>query len=363
MTNTNLSDRRAGALFGLAYGDAIGDPVEFRKYEDIMASGGVRVPEQLRITDDTQMSLAVWNSLLIWRDNPAANIGMLRSELIIDFTGWYTDPDNNRAPGNACLSACGKLSRWGFARWQEATGRSSAGCGSVMRAGWIGAFPGLTSNEIRDTAMVQAVLTHAPAENAYAAAALAELVAAIIAGEVVPGSASDFLFGWADAAAGSIYDERIFGNLWRIATDSDRNAYGSPDDYVADGVAHVRWIAQAAQQLAGELKAARFWGIDPCEVAGQGWRARQTVALAVGIFDALDTVAEALEGNLSAIAEAALLRAAQTNGDSDSIGAITGCLVGAFLGFDAFPSYLEGRLEERYRNELHEALNQASVYA
>ncbi len=59
----------AGSLFGLAYGDALGKPTEFSDYPTIVAAYGAGGPRELvgepaLVTDDTQMALAVGESLL-----------------------------------------------------------------------------------------------------------------------------------------------------------------------------------------------------------------------------------------------------------------------------------------------------------
>lgn len=347
MTNTPTvpADRVIGSIYGLAYGDAIGDPTEFRSYSEIRAAGGASVPDRLRITDDTQMSLAVWYALDDW---DGSSLGALRLELAATFGAWATDPDNNRAPGVTCLSSLSRLGKLGVGRWALATSATSAGCGSVMRAPWVGLHPRVTDDALDAVAMLQAVLTHGPAENAYCAAALAGLTRALARDEVAPGHASAWLDRWVAARVGSAYDEAALGNLYRLVhrTDDrgDGRAVGSREEYVAEGLRHVSWVANAARLLSDRLTTDP-WGFDPCAVAGEGWRAREAMAVAVGILDGFAAVAPALP-------ELTLLRAAETNGDSDSIGAITGALVGAAIGDGAWPADFEARLERRYSDEL-----------
>lgn len=56
--------RASGCLFGLAYGDALGKPTEFRTVAEIRDRYGSGGPRDLEgdpalVTDDTQMTLAV----------------------------------------------------------------------------------------------------------------------------------------------------------------------------------------------------------------------------------------------------------------------------------------------------------------
>ena len=144
------------------------------------------------------------------------------------------------------------------------------------------------------------------------------------------------------------YDEAALSNLWRVAKttmDPQGRAYTNEDEFVDEGIGHVAWVAAAADRLADAL-AEDPWGLDPCSVAGEGWRAREAVAVAVGILDGFSDIP--LHEHL---AEEFLVRAAETNGDSDSIGAILGALVGAAYG-DIFPREWIFRLETRYRTEL-----------
>src|SRR5690349_18239053 len=109
-----------GSLFGLAYGDALGKPTEFRTVAQIISRYGPGGPRDLTgnpalITDDTQMALAVAHAL---RDAPLTP-DELEPQLRARFVAWRYSPDNNRAPGGTCLSACTRLARPG--RWQHAT--------------------------------------------------------------------------------------------------------------------------------------------------------------------------------------------------------------------------------------------------
>jgi ADP-ribosylglycohydrolase len=61
--------RASGCLFGLACGDALGAPTEFFSVNEIrarFAPGGPLQPEgdPRRVTDDTQMALAVGEALM-----------------------------------------------------------------------------------------------------------------------------------------------------------------------------------------------------------------------------------------------------------------------------------------------------------
>lgn len=61
--------RASGCLFGLAFGDALGAPTEFLNVDEILTRFPPHGPTQpegdpARVTDDTQMMLAVGEALM-----------------------------------------------------------------------------------------------------------------------------------------------------------------------------------------------------------------------------------------------------------------------------------------------------------
>src|SRR3712207_3545152 len=103
MKNSGVSreDRIAGCLVGLAFGDALGAPAEFLSVAEILGRWPAAGPVDLtghpaRVTDDTQMALAVGEALaeaLGRRDlSPASAERLFRSA----FVAWLNSPDNNR---------------------------------------------------------------------------------------------------------------------------------------------------------------------------------------------------------------------------------------------------------------------------
>lgn len=120
--------RAAGCLFGLALGDALGAETEFLSVSDILhrfPPDGPRAPEghPARVTDDTQMTLAVGEALLEAARPYSART--LEQPLRRAFVAWASSPDNNRAPGITCMRACDNLAR--SMPWYEATVHSSKG--------------------------------------------------------------------------------------------------------------------------------------------------------------------------------------------------------------------------------------------
>lgn len=123
--------RASGCLFGLAFGDALGAETEFMSVDRILRSFPPDGPQQppgnpARVTDDTQMTLALGNALLASaRPYTAASLeGPLRQA----FVDWSRSPENNRAPGITCMDACRRLADG--LPWHHASVMRSKGCGA-----------------------------------------------------------------------------------------------------------------------------------------------------------------------------------------------------------------------------------------
>src|SRR5690349_981276 len=95
-------ERSQGCLFGLALGDALGAPTEFLTVGEIKRRFGPLGPSApagnpARVTDDTQMALAVADALIV-APRPLSPEG-LEGPLRRTFVEWFISPENNRAPG------------------------------------------------------------------------------------------------------------------------------------------------------------------------------------------------------------------------------------------------------------------------
>ena len=315
----------SGVLFGSAYGDALAAPSEFmRDIQEIrrrFAPDGPTDIHKGRVTDDTQMMLAVARAL---RDAPELTPQALEPALRREFVAWLHDPENNRAPGHTCLSACRKLERGGA--WQAATVTQSKGCGANMRVqplGFISDDAGRAG-----AAQLQAALTHGHPTALAAAALTAQAIWLLLSG-TGPGKLVKELTVYAQNQR-EVYHEGWLGDVWQH--------YGatSPQAYISEG-----W--QECLGVLARLDAALTSGIpenaDPCDFTGEGWIAEE--ALATGLLCFLLTPTDPIES---------LRRAAVTRGDSDSLACLAGAFAGAHLGLSAFPAEWQTRIE--YAGEL-----------
>ena len=294
-----------GSVVGLAIGDALGYPAEFRSREQILREigpdgitdfiglqdprfsrpfiAGARQPPGT-YTDDTQMSIAVARGLL---ESTQADLEAQMRAVARHFVAWAESPDNDRAPGNTCMTGCANL-RAGV-HWRTAGVANSKGCGSAMRVAAIGLLFGADLDAVERIARASSLLTHGHPAALEGAAAAALMVALALRG----------------AAPAEMYREI-----------SRRCGGRSPDFDICFGEVPGR-IAQPPEVVLIDREQGGL---------GESWVAEEAVASALYcVWRHPDDY------------RAAVLTAVNTDGDSDSIAAITGSVSGARLGLAAIP--------------------------
>jgi ADP-ribosylglycohydrolase len=297
------SDRVAGCILGAAIGDALGHPVEFitsmegirRAFGPAGVTGYALFWEEdgrkfAPYTDDTQMAEVVLRSLLASRDGSEALEPAMR-RMGQGFATWAQWPlGGHRSPGLACIRGAQQLAR---GRAWDAADPEAGGCGSVMRAYPFGLLFADDEGRAEVWAAAHSRLTHGHPMALAACAGMAVGVTRAVQGA----SVTDVLDGIREAAAR--HDQET-ATLCRLA------------------------------------RAEAETGTGPEEVLSrlQGWNAREAIAAAVYVF-ARHPMAP----------RAALLEAANTPGDSDSIATLVGALVGAVNGFGELPESWVAQLE------------------
>ncbi len=298
MTPPTRLDRFIGCILGLAAGDALGFPVEFIRRDAILAAHGPQgVTEMLpsrhhpagTFTDDTQMTLALAQGLLdAWDGDLDARMTAVARR----FVAWAESPDNDRAPGGTCLAGCSNLALG--TPWRQAGVPHSKGCGSAMRVAAIGLLYD-DLDEVAAVARASSLLTHGHPAAVEGAAAAALLVALALRGEHPAAIYDAILARCDDGGDFTACMKRLPGLL-----------DAPPAVALAKGGLGEAWVAEEA--VASALYCA--------------WRHPDDL-------------------------EAALVEAVNTDGDSDSIGAIAGSLLGARLGHQAIPRRWLAPLESR----------------
>lgn len=331
MRTTNISESKqaaSGCLFGLALGDALAAPVEFiRSVEEIKASYGPDGPSApegnpAEVTDDTQMALAVGEALIAARTPYTALT--LEPPLRKAFVSWMLSPENNRAPGMTCMSACRRLLN--ELPWIEATVRNSKGCGANMRVAPVGLLTETDADTRAGIAQFQAALTHGHPTGLAASDLTAAAIYDLAQGgnpASLPARLREYVHSQSHQ-----YHEQWLGTLWQVT------GFQTSHSFIEHG-----W--NECLTMLDRLDAALLnpnREVDPCLATGGGWIAEE--AFATGLLCFLLYPDEPVT---------ALRRAALTSGDSDSIACLTGAFVGAYHGLAAWPADWIERIEYRDR--------------
>ena len=245
-----------------------------------------------------------------------------------EFVVWYHSPDNNRAPGNTCLSACRLLDSERI-HWTEASRIDSKGCGANMRVAPVGLVPGLSETQRAGAAQLQAALTHGHPTALAASDLTARAVFLLAQRRGTDGT------GRHPAVVRVREPDQLPRAVARRPVDA---CAGTPRPRSSSPAAGTT----ASRRSTGSTAALREPSpeTDPCLTTGDGWIAEEALATGTAVLPALPRRTRRRH----------CARAACTRGDSDSIAALTGALAGAHLGAGAWPGAWSDRIE--YRNEL-----------
>lgn len=322
-----------GAILGGAVGDALGAPIEFMSYEEIeaiMGPDGVRnfiMPQGQKyalITDDTQLTLFTAEGLLrsatrAHRKNQERTIESIPVVVFRaylrwlytqglqtaywskkDYDGWLVKVGRLQAyrePGVTCLTALGK----GVMGTLENPINQSLGCGCVIRVLPVGLIEDKTC--VFDIATRLAAITHGNPTSYLSAGTFAYIINQIIEGREI--------------------EEAVEIACQRLKEEVQHE--------------EVLAIIEKAILLAKEKEPSR----EKMESLGTGFLAHEVLGMA--IYAVLSYPNDYTK---------AILFAVNHSGDSDSIGAITGSILGAALGYEVIPE--EFRLHIELNKEMNE---------
>jgi ADP-ribosylglycohydrolase len=302
-----------GCLIGGAIGDALGWPVEFKNYDQIVQQFGPNGIQDLQlapsgkaeITDDTQMTLFTAEGILR-AETRAIRKGICHPPSVIYFSyqrwlltqgyqklhdserinnGWLLGVKElhaRRAPGNSCLSA---LSSGKHGTIDEPI-NNSKGCGGVMRVAPIGMF--CRKERAFKMAADCAALTHGHPSGYLSAGALADIIGSIMDGDHIETAVHQSIM---ELKKYDQHEECTQGLIKAI-------------DLVNSGLSDTEAITRL----------------------GEGWVGEE--ALAISVYCALKYKDDFKK---------AIVVAVNHSGDSDSTGAITGNILGAYLGVSNIP--------------------------
>lgn len=341
-----------GSLLGTALGDALGYPAETLTEEQIAERWEQRAgadlvaaiaAEPLLVSDDTQLTLATLDGLtevLEWN-----NEGQAADELAciwLAYLRWYTGT-GHPAPENAPYSLARPLDSLDVMRQQRGPGKATLaalaegemqfiskninpqalGTGALMRSAPFGYLPVANDATVIKLSAHAAALTHGHPEAIISASAYALLIR--------------YLLGSHEQGSEKVRETNPQVGVLETCT---RQV--------------LAWLAtvKQSQTLPGDAQRTRATLGDAVRLAQQGAQVADArphfgellVApdvLGYALFLALRAEADVAEGKLSQQQAVALALGAAiaVTGDSDSLGALVGSLLGALWGEGALPAY------------------------
>lgn len=304
----DLLDRFRGSIVGLAIGDALGHPTEFvgemKAIRARWGEAGVTGFEPAgrhpagTFTDDTQMSIAVTRALARAGHQ---DLERLMTVMASEFVAWSRSPDNDRSPGGACMRGCRELENG--APWRHAGVGDSKGCGAAMRAAPIGLYLYDDVERLILVAAAQSTLTHRHPTGVASSVAAAAAVAHVLK----TGSLDGILDFTRDCVA-KLSHEILLG-------------VGCDERLAREvGLREMQAMLDRTERALGEETD------DVCTLLGGAWIGEEAVATA--LWCVLRAGGDYRD---------AVLRGANSTGDSDSIACIAGSIAGALAGWTGLP--------------------------
>ncbi len=329
-----MLDRIKGCLIGGAAGDALGFSVEFLQDFSIFKRYGemgitefnyckTPIGEKAIVSDDTQMTLFTADGLLqAFKEKERPDIDDCIKCVHESYLSWLSTQEDDfvlpnnvrnsellnyrilharRAPGNTCLSAlysgrCGSIER---------PINNSKGCGGIMRVAPVGLLLGkmkqVRMSSIGILGAEVAAITHGHELGYTPSAMLAMMIAHILRGETLYGSiikSKNELLG--------IFSE----------------------------TGDMKWLIELVDKAVELAQSPNSDDLEDIRELGEGWVAEETLAIA--IYCALK-----YENDF----EKALIASVNHSGDSDSTGAVTGNILGSYLGLSKIPDKFKQKID------------------
>ncbi|MBP5491729.1 MAG: ADP-ribosylglycohydrolase family protein [Clostridiales bacterium] len=328
ISNVPAKDKIRGCLIGGAIGDALGYPVEFTSYDQILSQFGdsgitsykLDSSSQVAlISDDTQMSLFTANGLLYWsaRSRVKGISSKPRHYVYLAYLDWLETQRgiehgericwicserelwNCRAPGATCLDALSS----GDQGSTEHRINHSKGCGGVMRVAPVGVFFRNGDDDEADMEGAQiAALTHSHSLGFMPAAFMTHVIKHLNA----KGNTMTLSEIVEDAKNAVI---RLF---------PERKHLGAFVDLIEKAILLSKNDRPDEENISS---------------IGAGWCGDE--AMAIAVYCSLK-----YQNSFSD----AIIAAVNHSGDSDSTGSLVGSIVGSLVGYDA--------IEERWKQDL-----------
>lgn len=316
-------DQIEGAIYGLALGDAWGYPYEFRTF--VEEEGKSDLPDQLIVSDDTQLSLYTLHGVLdamkeTSLDGIAEDIDLqnfVNRNIAYRYMEFFEDEDNNRSPGNTCMESFNNIYYNGESL---VTGKEfgiawSQGNCANMRAPWIALLP-LGDRDKEVIGGNQAGITHGHPMAEYATRLTVRAMNILL---------TDPLDDYASV---------------RLSDKLLETMNNDPD--TAEHAELVQQLSKTNDKLNHLMS---HENIDVTMGFNRGETAASALVCALAMVDGY---------GWGGRAEIGLQRLVQGAGDSDTIAAIAGAMMGVIQGPQWVKSVIGSRdFEPRYNSELN----------
>ncbi|MFX0072233.1 MAG: ADP-ribosylglycohydrolase family protein [Candidatus Hermodarchaeota archaeon] len=302
-------DKFKGSLIGVAIGDTLGRPFEGKLREDICSNFNnfeefIQNNRNLfkTYTDDTQLTLHTAEALI--RGN-GFNVDNFISEYVI----WLNDPPIG--PGYGCISSIRKL-KYGIP-WQNAAS-NSGGNGSTMRIAPIGLFYHKNIKGLKSAAIKSSILTHSHPAPSAGSIVIARAIAYLLDKDPkFKFSNDEFLDALITSISGSQEEiwEEFIDFLYKIKSSLDLSIEAGLIKFSQAGVKSPYFIE---------------------EYLGRAFVHPYTISTVIcSLFIFLKKKESCKE---------CFYELATSGGDTDTVGAIGGSLVGVYYGYKNIPPNL-----------------------
>lgn len=326
--------RGRGALLGLAVGDALGTTLEFSSpqvpplprlldgpHREMTGGGPFRLPPG-QVTDDTQMACCLKASLM-------ANGQLEPEDVGRRYVAWMSHAFD---VGNQIGKSLRRIAQGidpltaGRQVWED-SGRQAAGNGSLMRTVPIGLFSADLHQNRRVQSLLDSAITHFDPRCGLACAAFN---AAVAVGCTAGGGPPEM----AEAARAELQPS----SAWLL------EQFPDAEDPIRKAVADLTRDLDAAAAADPQL-----YGPELHLVSQAGF---VRVAFRLAFWHLLHTPSF----------EAALVDVVNRGGDADTNGAITGALLGSYLGEEAIPGRWRTTVLDALQDDPAAASPLATIY-